>query len=131
MSLSFSEYQQLTTHTRIYRDSIRRILEGIGVTDPAQADPVLKLLSVSYAALGMGETGEVQGKIKKVIRDSRGVIDDDVRAKIAGELGDCLWYLAAVAEEFDLDLGDVAQGNIDKLLDRKERGVIQGSGDSR
>jgi len=128
--LTFDEYQESTTHTRIYRDSIRTILMGLGIEgDALQA--VTKLLSTSYAGLGLGETGEVQGKLKKIIRDSGGVIDDDVRQKIAGELGDCLWYVAATAEEFDLSLGDIAQANLDKLADRRERGVIQGSGDNR
>lgn len=132
MSLTFSDYQQGTTHTRIYRDKIRDILDGLGLPpEDFAARRVATLLGVAYAGLGMGEVGEVQGKIKKVIRDSGGVITDEVKATVAGELGDCLWYLAAMAEELGLDLGQVAQANLDKLADRKARGVIQGSGDKR
>jgi NTP pyrophosphatase (non-canonical NTP hydrolase) len=51
--------------------------------------------------------------------------------KIKAELGDVLWYLAAVAKEYNLKLSDVAQYNMDKLKDRAERGVLRGSGDNR
>jgi NTP pyrophosphatase (non-canonical NTP hydrolase) len=130
--MEFSDYQDGIQHTLIYRDRINGIMESLGLSEDHPAfDGVTRLLGVSYAALGMGEAGEVQGKIKKVIRDSGGVITDEVREQIAGELGDTLWYLAAVADEFELDLGAIAQGNLDKLSDRKDRGVISGSGDTR
>ncbi len=47
------------------------------------------------------------------------------------ELGDVLWYGSNCCSELGLSMGDVAQGNIDKLFDRKDRGVIQGDGDDR
>lgn len=132
MSLTFTDYQEGTTHTRIYRDKIRDILASLGLPPEEFASRrIAALLALGYAGLGMGEVGEVQGKIKKVLRDSGGVITDEVRVAIAGELGDCLWYLAATAEELGLDLGQIAQANLDKLADRKARGVIQGSGDKR
>ena len=49
----------------------------------------------------------------------------------AKELGDVLWYVSNCCSELGLSMGDVAQGNIDKLFDRKDRGVIQGDGDDR
>jgi hypothetical protein len=49
----------------------------------------------------------------------------------AGEVGDVTWYLARLATELQVSLGDVGQKNLDKLLDRKDRGVLQGSGDTR
>jgi hypothetical protein len=39
--------------------------------------------------------------------------------------------VAQVATEAGLDLQDIAQGNLDKLLSRQQRGVLSGSGDSR
>ncbi len=47
------------------------------------------------------------------------------------ELGDCLWFISILAFEAGLNLGEVAQENLDKLFSRKERGVLQGSGDDR
>jgi NTP pyrophosphatase (non-canonical NTP hydrolase) len=85
-----------------------------------------------YPALGLvGEAGEVADKLKKVIRDNEGVLIDPVRDAVAKELGDTLWYLAALAFEMDYDLNEIAQINIDKLNSRKERGVLSGSGDNR
>ena len=70
-------------------------------------------------------------KVKKLIRDDAGVLSDERRAALAGELGDVLWYVAQVATEAGLDLEDVAQANLDKLASRAERGVLSGSGDDR
>lgn len=42
-----------------------------------------------------------------------------------------LWYVAQLSTELGLDLGDVAQGNLDKLASRKERGVLHSEGDNR
>ena len=42
-----------------------------------------------------------------------------------------LWYVAQLATELDLDLDEIAQANLDKLLSRQRRGVLSGSGDER
>ena len=47
------------------------------------------------------------------------------------EISDVLWYCAALCSELGLDMNDVAESNIKKLLDRKNRGVVGGSGDNR
>lgn len=86
----------------------------------------------AYPALGLvGEAGEVADKLKKVIRDNNGELTDPVRDAVAKELGDVLWYLAVLAYELDYDLNTIAQGNLDKLASRQERGVLTGSGDNR
>ena len=78
-----------------------------------------------------GESGEVLEKYKKILRDKSGVINDEDRREIIKELGDVLWYIATVAQLLGYSLEDVAITNNDKLLNRKERGVISGSGDNR
>lgn len=83
-----------------------------------------------YPLLALAEeAGEVAGKAAKAIRD--GASWDVLRASMGKELGDVLWQLSAVAYHFDLSLGEIAKGNIDKLNSRLERGVLGGSGDER
>jgi NTP pyrophosphatase (non-canonical NTP hydrolase) len=47
------------------------------------------------------------------------------------ELGDVLWFVAGIAYSAGWTLEDIAKMNIDKLEDRRQRNVIQGSGDNR
>lgn len=84
-----------------------------------------------YTALGLGEAGELQGKAKKLMRDDDFNLTTDRREAMIGELGDVLWYAAALADELGVTLSDVAEANIAKLASRQSRGVIGGSGDNR
>jgi len=87
---------------------------------------------LSYPALGLcGEAGEVADHAKKTIRDDGGAVSAARRAAMAAELGDVLWYVAQLATELGLDLEEIAQANLDKLLSRQRRGVISGEGDER
>lgn len=88
--------------------------------------------NITYPVLGLtGESGEVAEKVKKVIRDKRGIIDAETRESLRKELGDVLWYIAMCCQEFGLDLNDVAESNLEKLKDRRARRVLHGSGDNR
>jgi NTP pyrophosphatase (non-canonical NTP hydrolase) len=108
--MSFEEYQEQAVKTAIY---------GAGST-------------IIYPALGLGnEAGEVLGKIKKVLRDNDGVYTPDKKAEIAAEVGDVLWYMAALCRDLGIQLEHVAESNLVKLRDRQARNVIQGSGDNR
>lgn len=85
-----------------------------------------------YPILLLGEeAGEVQGKFAKAIRDDFGDITEERKEAIILELGDCLWAIAEIAINLGYDLETVMERNIKKLTDRKERGVINGSGDCR
>lgn len=87
---------------------------------------------VLYPVLGLvGEAGEVADKVKKVVRDDQSVMSDEKRASILDELGDVLWYVAALARDLQCSLEQIAVRNIEKLESRKNRGVLQGSGDNR
>lgn len=87
---------------------------------------------LGYYALGLtGESGEVADKIKKMYRDSAGVVTDDIRVAIGRELGDALWYLTRIASTLGLTLNGVMELNVAKLTDRRARGVQSGSGDNR
>lgn len=88
--------------------------------------------AIVYPTLGLvNEAGEVAGKIKKIFRDKEGVISEADRQALKAELGDVLWYLAQICTELDLSLSEVAEGNIEKLFSRLERGTIGGDGDQR
>lgn len=56
---------------------------------------------------------------------------DVVKDELKKEAGDILWQLAGLCWVMGWDLEDVAQGNLDKLASRKQRGVIDGDGDNR
>ena len=75
------------------------------------------------------------GKVAKALRGDLGVTnvweDERFRIALVHELGDCLWFLAMVADEFGMDLNDIAVANLDKLLKRKQNGTIKGDGDNR
>ena len=87
---------------------------------------------VVYPTLGLAnEAGEVAGKIKKIFRDKQGKFSNEDLTDLKYELGDVLWYLSQVCTALDLDLGDVAEANLKKLLSRKARGKLQGDGDKR
>ena len=88
--------------------------------------------AIVYPTLGLtNEAGEVAGKIKKIFRDRGGVISEEDRQALKGELGDVLWYLTQICTELGLSLEDIATANIEKLFSRLERGQIQGDGDNR
>ena len=74
---------------------------------------------------------DVQGQVKKAMRDDGQVITPDRTAAIVKELGDLLWYAARLADELGVPLSEVMQANLDKLQDRMNRGVLSGSGDNR
>ena len=85
-----------------------------------------------YPTLGLvGEAGEVAEKVKKVIRDKEGIFDKESKIGIKKELGDVLWYLSNLCNEFGFDLEDVALQNLEKLKLRAAKGRISGSGDDR
>lgn len=88
-------------------------------------------MALAYVGLGLGEAGEIQGKIKKILRDNGGVVTDEIRLEIAKEVGDLLWYVARTSEELGYDLEEIAQMNVSKLNSRMDRGVLGGSGDNR
>jgi len=95
------------------------------------SDDIIKLIDVTYDGLGLGEAGEVQGKIKKIIRDNGGIIDEESKMGILLEIGDTLWYLASLCENLDTTLEHAATLNIEKLHTRQKNNTLHGNGDYR
>lgn len=101
-----------------------------------------------YPALGLAEeAGEVCGKLAKYIRKHDGAepanaesatptgkdLEDAIefRENLKKELGDVCWMVAELCSVYGLSLEEVMAANLDKLEDRKARGVIVGVGDDR
>lgn len=97
-----------------------------------QADAMsvrLESATAEYALLGLaGEVGEIYSLAAKAIRDGFPLSFEQSMKK---ELGDALWFIAAIAADNGFTLEDIAQGNINKLFSRRDRGTLQGSGDNR
>ena len=100
--------------------------------DLFEAGGDLKEVGFVEKVLGLtGEAGETADKIKKILRDKAGVVSDEDRELVVKELGDTLWYIAAIARYLKVDLSEVASGNIDKLESRYQRNKLHGEGDKR
>jgi NTP pyrophosphatase (non-canonical NTP hydrolase) len=108
--MNLHEYTKATNETAIYPEA------GTGAR-----------LEFYYLALGLtSEAGEVAGKIKKLIRD-----DTYDQEALAQELGDIFWYLVRLCTAIGITPEEVLQKNIDKLMNRKRKGTLRGSGDER
>jgi NTP pyrophosphatase (non-canonical NTP hydrolase) len=64
----------------------------------------------------VGEAGTLLTEYKKYLRD--GDAHKLFKEGVAEELGDLLWYVANVASKFELDLEEIAEGNLKKCRDR-------------
>ena len=89
-------------------------------------------INAIYPTLGLvGEAGEVADKVKKILRDKKGLFDEKSKDEIKLELGDVLWYISQLSSELGYELEEIASSNLNKLGDRMARGKISGSGDTR
>jgi len=105
---TFKKYQEWTKKTALYDN------------------PVI------YPCLELGaEVGEAFNQVKKIYRDDNGIVSHVRKYDLEKELGDCMWALARLADDLDLDLEQIVELNIAKLEDRLARGKIKGSGDNR
>jgi NTP pyrophosphatase (non-canonical NTP hydrolase) len=117
--MHFSEYEEQAMSTAVYG----KAQEGVDG-------------NLVYPALGLaGEAGEFVDKVKKNWRNNQSMTATNLtveqKIEFAKELGDVLWYITACAKELGIPLHDIARMNIQKLLDRRKRGVIKSSGDNR
>ena|SRR5208282_2031961 len=101
--MNLNEYQERALETAVYAENKN-----------------IDRLTYTVLALG-GEVGELQNKLKKYLRSgerpSRDVLSD--------ELGDVIWYCAAIAKELMLPLEAVAVQNLEKLARRRAKNEIK------
>lgn len=87
---------------------------------------------VYYPALKLnGEAGEIAEKLGKILRDKNGIMNDEDKQGLLLELGDVLWYIAALATDLGFNLEDVAMANEKKVAYRNLNNKVHGSGDNR
>lgn len=77
-----------------------------------------KDLELADCGLGLtGEAGEVADMIKKHLSGTK-PFDADRLEKLKYELGDVMWYIAALCDGIGFDMGEIARMNIEKLRKR-------------
>ena len=76
---------------------------------------------VNYCLGVAGEAGEVADIIKKAIYHGH-ILSPE---KIVEELGDVLFYVAAIASTLHINLDEIAEKNVEKLLRRYPEGFSQ------
>lgn len=76
-------------------------------------------------------SGAIAGHVKKAIRDDDGHITDTRKRAILNELQRLVQLMFDVAYDLEGTPEGIMQDNLNKLADRKRRGVLQGSGDNR
>jgi NTP pyrophosphatase (non-canonical NTP hydrolase) len=85
-----------------------------------------------YPTLGLaGEAGEIANKVKKIQRDDNGILTLNRREQLIEEIGDALWYIAAMATEIGTSIEAIAIRNVEKLEGRLHNNSINGEGDER
>lgn len=79
------------------------------------AHPKGSVVALAHRSLGLaGETGIIANQVKRVIRDKDGVASEEDIAYLKERLGDTMYYVAVLAEYFDLKLSDVLEANKQK-----------------
>ena len=118
-----TQYQELAARTLVDRPDVE-------ISDTA--------IMIVWEALGLaGEAGEVANDVKKGVFHQHGL---DLE-KLKNEIGDTLWYAAALCTTLGLDLSEIMQANIKKLEmryphgynaeDSKRRVDVNGTGTPR
>jgi NTP pyrophosphatase (non-canonical NTP hydrolase) len=96
--------------------------EGTRRTSMAAPGAPVQTHQLAVWGLGIaGEAGEVADLIKKVIGHGHPMDKE----KLTKELGDVLWYVAALADLHGIPLHVVAKANLEKLAKRYPNGFSQ------
>jgi NTP pyrophosphatase (non-canonical NTP hydrolase) len=117
--MTLNEYQERAASTAVYKNAEAKDIPGSFRTN---------VNSLAYLALGLGEAGEVQGKVKKFLRGDNMIGLED---SIIYELGDLLWHISEMSRELGYTLNEVANKNLLRLKVRKGRNTLNSLGDER
>ena len=108
-------------------DAIKWPLQSVYVFT-STSRPVAPLNSMD-ALMVLG--GLIAGHIKKSIRDDDGFMDLKREKLIVACLSKYMHHLEFIAEDYGHTVNALLNANLNKLADRKQRGVLKGSGDHR
>lgn len=95
-----------------------------GKTNVPSGRGLVVLSTVAHAS-------EMAGVVKKAIRDNDGYLSEAGAEQIKQHLGATIDLLNTLCARFGSDPRSVTAKNLNKLADRRSRGVLQGSGDNR
>jgi len=145
--LTFFDYQTAALATTVYPslgEMVRKLTEENADGYPIfglfadQSEDVLTAVeqcnpgNIYYTTIALcGEVGEIANKVKKIMRDHNGHCPEALSREIRDEIGDALYYLAALTTEMDESLQSIAEDNLKKLQDRQQADTLKGSGDGR
>lgn len=114
---------------------LARMHSELGLSWPVWSEPVNWVtpnLDVVSAVCGqVVVAGRVQEVIKKLMRDDDGSMTSERRALLEDRLTALVGAWLKVHASYGLDPHDTVAANAAKLASRKDRGVLQGSGDNR
>lgn len=159
--MTFETYQQEAKKTAIYPEQVKGLYPLLGLFGETaetiekariqlqsfsdktslkiEGEPFFKKLKIEDAFNQFVSTGQEIERIKKDYRkyglgyDAYFKVENSPEEKeeLKKELGDILWYMAAICSDYGISLQDVAETNIAKLKSRQERNVLDASGDNR
>ena len=116
---------KVTSDPSLKIEDLKKSLDEIQDNSPIDTPRLLT------AALGLGsETGEFVEIVKKMILQGKPADQDNI-FHMKRELGDVMWYCAALAADLGFDLDRIANENLEKLSARMTENKIKGSGDKR
>lgn len=116
-----SEYQKLAMRTndgkgseRLYKKLFTGKVEDFHITKDLN-----DMGGVLNGCLGLsGEAGEVLDMVKKWVFHEKELDKEHLKK----EIGDVMWYVAMLCENFGFDLDEILQMNVDKLMARYPEG---------
>jgi NTP pyrophosphatase (non-canonical NTP hydrolase) len=158
--MEFKTYQNLAKTTAVYPEQVKYLYPLLGlfgetgeIIEKARKNihfvGLRDAVIPKEAADRLNRIDEILSTVVELAKEAEGIkkhirkygLGADISTILSGssedlhelkkELGDQMWYQAATCSDFGLDMADVALTNYNKLKDRMERNVINGSGDSR
>lgn len=127
---TFDEYAVLASKYAVNRENTDRMVGRLGDMAPESKEWLEWMLNLTHSIAGLNaEAGEVSGVLAKYLRGD--ITRAEFYARIAGELGDTLYFWNDICDLLNFDRDVVATDNLIKLEDRWQRGVLRGDGDKR